>query len=28
LVRFLYSHLAPGDDLAAFDEAFDAHFFD
>jgi hypothetical protein len=28
LVRFLYTHLTPGDDLAAFDAQFDAHFFD
>ncbi|MEJ7729291.1 MAG: DUF2927 domain-containing protein [Polyangiaceae bacterium] len=28
LVRFLYTHLQPGDDLVAFDAQFDAHFFD
>jgi hypothetical protein len=28
LVRFLYTHLEPGDDVVAFDAQFDAHFFD
>jgi len=28
LVRFLYTHLEAGDDVAVFDAQFDAHFFD